>query len=732
MHDQTAERESGGGTSGRWGLDLAPAAAAALVSVLLAVSILGLWRTGLRTPIGWAGDGLLHMVMAKATAEQGWPLTVDRLGAPGRLDFRDFPALDNLSLAMIRLLSLGTADAGLLINLFFLATFPLIAASAFLSSRRLGLSRAASFIVSILYALLPYHFIRGTGHLFLSAYYLVPPAILAAFVLADRPEGLRGRALVPAIVLCLALGSATVYYAFFAAIFFAVGGISGALAHRSRRPLALGAALIAVILVTLFVNHLPTIVKEAREGSLNVATRWPAEAELYGLKIAQLVLPLTEHRLGPLAALKRRYDAAPLVTENETATLGGAGTCGFVLLMIWLLYVKPRGSGAGEGHRLLNHFSVMTAVAVLFGTIGGLSSLFSLLVSPQIRSVNRISVFIAFTSLVAAGVAFDFLLRNRGRATSALLAALITAGGVADQTNSNFRHAPSGEPQRLAAWIGGIERRLPPGSLLFQLPYFQFPENGPIHGMGDYDHFRPYLMSESLRFSYGAVRGSRADLWQRHVSGLEAREMTRTLALAGFGGVVIERTGLPDAAALERTLAVAAGAVPFADEEGRRSFVDLTALRSRLGAELGPRFPEEAEDARHPLLIGWRGGFYGEERVEGERWHWAGGDGELLFHAHPREATAAFVTMKVAAADAEPATLRIRSDFWNEDIPLSGEPVAVNRRLVIPPGSHRVAMETDAEVVTARRDARRFVFRVIDFAAVPERARAGAAAGGVR
>ena len=85
-----------------------------------------------------------------------------------------------------------------MINVFFLLTFPLVGLAAYLVLRRLTLSPNVAIVCSILYALLPYHFLRGEGHLLLSAYYAVPlGAWLVLSVLADRPLfGTRRAALV--------------------------------------------------------------------------------------------------------------------------------------------------------------------------------------------------------------------------------------------------------------------------------------------------------------------------------------------------------------------------------------------------------------------------------------------------------------------------------------------------------------------------------------------------------
>ena len=68
------------------------------------------------------------------------------------------------------------------------STFPLAALTAFLVLRRLGVGPPGAFAASVLFALLPYHFLRGEDHLFLAAYWAVPlGCFLVLSVLADTP-----------------------------------------------------------------------------------------------------------------------------------------------------------------------------------------------------------------------------------------------------------------------------------------------------------------------------------------------------------------------------------------------------------------------------------------------------------------------------------------------------------------------------------------------------------------
>src|SRR5204862_231532 len=108
------------------------------------------------------------------------------LGAPAGLDLRDVPLSDNnFHFLLLKLLGLFTSDYGLVINLFFLLTFPLVTLSALYVFRQFKISLAPALFASLLYTFLPFHFIRGQHHLFYAAYYLVPLMVMVTLWIAS-------------------------------------------------------------------------------------------------------------------------------------------------------------------------------------------------------------------------------------------------------------------------------------------------------------------------------------------------------------------------------------------------------------------------------------------------------------------------------------------------------------------------------------------------------------------
>src|SRR5207237_916888 len=153
-------------------------------------------------------------------------------------------------------------------------------------------------------------------------------------------------------------------------------------------------------------------------------------------RIASLVLPIPDHRLPPLRAMRFRYTNQLLSTRavvSDIAVLGGAASLGF-LLLLWICLARPRE------RRLPTHVrdaAGLNLAALLLGTTGGFGLLFATFVSPQIRCYDRLSIFIGFLGLFALLAYVDRWYRRcaqqrRFRAASVAALAGITLLGILD------------------------------------------------------------------------------------------------------------------------------------------------------------------------------------------------------------------------------------------------------------------------------------------------------------
>jgi phosphoglycerol transferase len=238
----------------------------ALLATLIGGHLLGLWSAGLDTPGAYRSDTLLTSAIWKGIIDEGQPYTNPSLGAPGVGQMYDFPGADGLLNLEVWLLARFTSDYAVLLNLFALLTFPLIALTAAWSMRKLRMSRMAAFVFAILFACLPFHQTRIDGHQYLSAYFVVPLAIaLIVDVVLDMGRRCGGaparsawRLPLWAWLVAVALGSCGVYYAYFGIVLTVLAGTIAAYSARDSRRLVPAALVVGIVVLVLAVQYAPS------------------------------------------------------------------------------------------------------------------------------------------------------------------------------------------------------------------------------------------------------------------------------------------------------------------------------------------------------------------------------------------------------------------------------------------------------------------------------------------
>jgi hypothetical protein len=577
---------------------------AVLALAVLFVLLQG-WRRDFHVPLSFSHDALEYLMQVKGTVENGWWWSHPRLSAPTTFQQIAYPSNTNVDQALVWIVRLFTRDASFACNVSWMV---LVALSATIAARcliTLGLSRPMSFVAGVLFALSPYALYRNVEH-FALVIYLVPiPCTVALLIATGRLAPVRARPLL--LLGCALLGFDYAYYAFFGCFVILAAAVIGWFNREGRRALGHGVLFIAVISAATAVNLVPSFLVWAAQGKpIIIPDKTPAEAEVYGLKIRQLVSPTYDHTLTPFRAWTDRERAAryPLETENTTSRLGALATLGFLALLTAVF--APHAVGRMRDGALFVRAGLVTLATVLLGTIGGFGSVFNLLVSPEIRSYNRLCPFIAFLSWVALGLVIDQLCRRpttppeaRPWAPVALAGVLLL--GVYDQGHAvaalNRRYAPIREEIAGLRWfVDSLEQRLPAGAMVFQLPVTTYLNDGGRARMLPYDHIKPYVVSRTVHWSYPAIANATVR-WQHEVGRLTPGALTAALQANGFAAIVIDRYGYEDGGQALLTELGGSGPPARIAESGRYVALDVAALPKSvdgvvnlpaIGADFGP------------------------------------------------------------------------------------------------------------------------------------------------
>jgi hypothetical protein len=581
-------------------------------TVSLLVLLYDVGFRSMRVPYEYSWDSVFCQSIIKTIIETGWIIYNPRVGAPLGLEMGDFPMGDGLAFLLIRFLALFSKDSGLVLNCFFLVMFIVCALTSTYVLNAMKFSKALVVLGSLLFTFLPYHWIRGQSHLFLSAYYIVPCIVLLCFrcfensgacLCIDNNSSASEKALYilkpSIIVLCICIGSSGIYYAFFACFFIMFTGMYLGIANSDKYIAFRALICISLVVIALGINILPNILYVSSHGiNSEVAHRLPLEAEYYGMKIARLFIPpFRNHAIPIVNEVSNRYSSFPLNGGEWSEYLGIFGSIGFLVLLYTVFFSQK------VTDTLIRSISLLNLAAILLATIGGFASFFALFVSAQIRCYNRISVFIGFFSIVGLLYLLGEL-QHRFRFSRLIFygfTMIITVFGIVDQFPLfQFRNS-----RLLPTYVNyvadrnyfqAIESRLPANSMIFQFPYMPFPESQPINKILDYDLLKGYLHTNTLRWSYAGMKGRDADRWQRVLvsQGISHIERIQRIAAIGFCGILIDRYGYSDnGEMLINEIQAILATYPIVDGNNRYAFFSLDKILDTMKQQFGPKTIED-------------------------------------------------------------------------------------------------------------------------------------------
>lgn len=598
------------------------------VTALAVTVMMRLWRVDWTAPFYYGSDAIGSAAHFKTTLETGWYESQPRLGVPYGQHYHDFPFSDDLHPAMAKLLGFVTGNWIDAFNGYYLLTFLLCGLTAVWFFRVCGLSGALTVVLSVLFAVAPYHLVRNETHLFLSAYYLIPPAMALVMraIRGERMWGRRagvgrlravltGRGAGTTLILALLVWDG-VYYAIFFALLFAAAGLMAFGRTRDRTRFG-GAVMVGVVLVAWYVVALlPDLLYARIHGSNGDAfLRVPDEAQFYALRFVLLILPAPGHPYPPFDELRNWYvDRYPPAAEDPA--LGLVGAVGFLLLLAFGLGAMARARRAraprpGSRADTLAQLSALTWVAFLLSTAGGFGLLVSMAVI-AVRGWNRMSIVITLLALAAVGLAVEAVLarlvrRFAGRRVlppsgtlRVLAATLLLFVGVADQSLTQGIPDPHGarDFHDDETYFRTLEASLPAGAAIFQLPYRPYPESGRINDTTESDQLRAFMNTETLRFSGGGIKGRPQTDWPEAVSREPTQDMVTDMAVIGFSGILIDRFATDDLGrSLERRLLPHTGAPVQVSADGRWSYLTLARQESEVALTMSAE-ARAAEAAR--------------------------------------------------------------------------------------------------------------------------------------
>jgi phosphoglycerol transferase len=555
-------------------------------------------------------DGRGATAIVKGIDETGWWTTNPDLNAPFGAHNEDFPfGGDTVHFVALKVIMwfIPAGDAGLGLNIHFVAGFAVVAITAYLVMRVLRIPRLIAALLGLAYSFLPYHLWHGIDH-WPSAPYFTAPLIVLLLLLSFRPYGrlLRSRPDDPrrfridrrvalAVVgLCVLIGLTEHITTFFALFLFAIMCPVRAAIRRDWRPLAVGAAMAALIAGAFIVGNAQSLAYWAAHGRSSAGVRGPAESQAFGLRIDRLLMPAESNRIPALRRVGTKIAKSPYVESEGGQALGFVGGIGFLGALVHLFARRAR---RGIRRRsLAEGIAAIVFAALLIGTMSGLGTVVAELGFTQVRTWNRIVVIIGFGAFMMVAIWLTRLWawarlrggQRRARLVITAVAVFLTAVAVFDMGTPGYgpRYYAAQRAEALSdmALVDQAQRVLPAGSSIFEFPPNPYPESPQRAHERGYDDLRPYNVSSTLKWSFGGVSGRPETDWKLRAELLPLDQVMPAIAGMGYSGLWVIRSGYDDdGRAFEAALSSLIGGPPLDSPDGSMSFWDLRPYTTATG-----------------------------------------------------------------------------------------------------------------------------------------------------
>ena len=414
-----------------------------------------------------------------------------------------------------------------------------------------------SFIAALAFGLSPYAFQHGPHHMQVAYTWPIPLFLLVWRWVSTEPG------IVPwsrrwwwAIAIGFTAGLHHVYYTNILCQLTLLGALIQYRHRRSLPALLSALAVIAAAAAAFVLMNLDTwtykLAYGANDGAMVRDYQW---LELYGLKIKDLFIPTLTHRSELLAGFSRSHRAvAPLLDERASYQ----GIVGLACLL-WLAF-EAVGAMLERRERDVPIEAWQVFWIVLMFTTGGLNAILGAAGFTLFRSGCRYSIVIMAITLLWAvrrGSTLERAMRigrNPDAATLGIIGSAVIAACMVIVWDEVPRPPTKEEMATIVRQVDSdrtftakMEASLPEGAMVFQLPIMEFPEM-PAPGVPPYDHFRPYLFSKNLRYSFGSMKGRPREAWQQELGKRSLEEAVTEIKKRGFAAIYINRNGFPDRA----------------------------------------------------------------------------------------------------------------------------------------------------------------------------------------
>ena len=696
-----------------------------ILTTILTMMILKINYMKFSMPPAYTGDGLFLSYNVKNIQDFGWWFKNPNVGAPFGGELYDFPFyFDSLFLFIFKIILIPIKDWGKAINIFFIGIFPLTSMISYYVMRKFKINFLISILGSLCFTFLPYRFFRGAGHFYLSCYFLIPLMVLFLYKFYIDEEDfsikkfIKNRKNLYSMLILSLIPISGIYYAFFFCFFLMIVFISK-INLKNKRTLNNLYKLLCCYGIMFFIGfliYIPGLIyKISVEKNLEAPIRFAKESDMYSLTISRLFISPKYMDIPVFEKIKLSLqDYLQYLPRGEGTGVEYLGIIGIIGVLYLLLMLFNKNKIKDKKIILLKNLNISS---ILLGTASGFGLIFSILVSAQIRAYARISVFIAYFSILAVCLLLNELNKNLKnnlhKKIFSILVVVLFSLAILEQIPDNLNYEGAKithlkEFQSDRKFINSIEKMLGNDGMVFQFPYHKFPEGG--LGPQDYQLFKGYLHSKKVKWSFGGYRGRKSDNWNEMVTSLPMEQLLKKIILVGFNGIYIDRSMYKNKeyVIIENEIENITKAKPYVSDDNKLVFFNLIDYSNTIKSKYSKEQLLNEKDKN--LVIIMEKGIYELETENNRRWRWTEKEFEFII-LNEKENGKFTLETDIFSEYPENSELIIEYNGKKQKVIVNNRGVKLKESFKLSRGKNIIKLSTNTKKVNAPKDKRKLYLR---------------------
>ena len=490
-----------------------------------------------------SGDGLLTGTYLKSVLGASY---ADILSGQVQLsstsianvNFANYPVGNLLEILLIKVVAtlLNLSIISQLIPMIIVLKSLLVSITSCAVSRKMGFNHIESFTIGILFNFSYFNLVRSEGHFFLGMTWNIPFGILMIYLLALYYQNYRLEKKITVIAIGVVIGLSTLFYSFVTVIILMTliitigcwsiikhfGAISTHSSHELYKVLKLNflipvAYFILPSIIGLLIQLIPILRNSSKSFPFSESRSF-VEPFIYGGNLESLFSGFNNFFLN---ILKRpdvqNYIASRVPWEGSQAGgLTGLTTIILVTFLIIVLFSKSLDLSDSNDPNL-KVIAGIFVVFMIYYLVTPLNVLMSRIIYP-IRAWGRLSVYLAFLSLLLCGIFLKKILRNNKVIAVFILPIFLMF--PASEIYAFHKSRPQAEVLTSAAKLLEKNSKEVVNVLnkyqcdLYFLPIYPFPEfDNPLDVVSDYEMLRlPLESGDEIKWSNLAFKNT--DKWR--------------------------------------------------------------------------------------------------------------------------------------------------------------------------------------------------------------------------